>query len=86
MNNPSSTRLLALRGVTWPVVLAVLGGSALLLAFQHVVHGVVDQGAMRRQAVALHADATWRCRIERAAGDSRNCLAQLQLPERAGPP
>jgi hypothetical protein len=62
-----------------PAAMALIGGLALLLSFQHVVRGAVSQGDQRRQATAAHADATWRCR------DLRPTSARVQCLERLGP-
>lgn len=73
----STTRLGALRATVWPGVFAALAGLGLLLAFYQVVRGAVDQGALRRQAAALYADASWRCQWASGLGASQRCLAQL---------
>ncbi|HJW10259.1 MAG TPA: hypothetical protein VJ598_00645 [Albitalea sp.] len=50
---------------------------ALLLAFHQVVRGGVQQGEMRRMAVATQAEALWRCKALRGAVLRESCLAQL---------
>ena len=53
------------------------GVLALLLAFHQVVTGAVQQGGLRRRAVAVHADATWRCQARSSVLQPEACLAQL---------
>lgn len=69
------------------VVLGLLAAVAivgLLLAFHQVVRGAVAQGESRRHAVAVHADATWRCEALRGIGQSQACLAQLNVSSAGG--
>ena len=61
----------------WPGVLAVLTMLALLLAIHHVVRGAVAQGELRRQTVAVQAQATWSCQGLRGRTVSRECLVKL---------
>ena len=68
---------LALAAKAWPAVLASLAILALLAAFDQVVRGAVIQGDLRRQAVALHAEATWRCKALRDISVRQTCLAEL---------
>ena len=60
-----------------PNAAVILFGLGLLLGFQHVVRGGVEQGAQRHKAWVSHADATWRCQALRDRGASTICLAQL---------
>ena len=60
-----------------PRVALLLSVLILLLAFQHVVRGAVDNGELMRQADARHAEASWRCRILPAPEERATCLAGL---------
>jgi hypothetical protein len=57
-------------------VAVALTGLALLTAFHHVVQAGVQQGETRRKAVAVRADAEWRCMALRAPR-ALDCLLQL---------
>ena len=81
MDTRSATRFGALRAAVWSGILAALAVLGLLLAFYQVVLDVVDQAALRRQAMALHADTTWRCQeAQETPGHaaSQHCLAKLE--------
>lgn len=67
----------AARSPVWPGLLGALLIVGMLLAFHQVVHGAVQQGALRHKATAVHADATWRCNALPGQGASDNCLRQL---------
>jgi len=76
-----------MRSLAWPAVVAALIGIALLIAFQHVVRVGLQQGETRRQAVAMRADAEWRCKGLRLASARVDCLWQLDSsPRDAMPP
>jgi hypothetical protein len=77
MDSRSATRRRTLRGTLWPAIVAALAGVGLLLAFYQVVRGAVDQAALRRQAVALQADALWRCPLAPGQGASPQCPVTL---------
>lgn len=66
-------------GVRSPVGSGMLGALiilGMLLAFHQVVHGAVEQGALRIKASAVHAEATRRCNA--LPGQAAiNCLQQL---------
>lgn len=62
MRRRLSTLAAGLHAALWLGTLALLAGLGLLVAFHQVVQGGVDQAAGRRQAAALHADASWPCR------------------------
>jgi hypothetical protein len=49
----------------------------LLLSFQQVVQGAVNQGAERHKSTALLAKATRLCNLLRNAGASERCSKQL---------
>ena len=61
----------------WSIILGSLIILGMLLAFHQVVHGAVQQGELRHKANALHAEATWRCKILPGRGASDGCLLQL---------
>jgi hypothetical protein len=61
----------------WPGIAAALASLVLLVAFQHVVRGGVQQGEARRKAFALHSDAQWRCKALTGASMRADCLLQL---------
>lgn len=58
-------------------VLALLAPLGLLVAFHHVVEEAAEQAVLRRQAVAAHAEAAWRCRDLRPTPARAACLARL---------
>ena len=78
MDSRSITRSSGPRVAVWPAILAALAGLGLLLAFYQVVRGAVDQAALRRQAVAVQADASWRCQWLPGHGASQHCLIKLE--------
>ena len=51
----------------------------LLLSFQYVVQGAVNQSAERHKSTALLAKATRLCKALRDAGASERCSQQLDL-------
>jgi len=61
----------------WLGILATIAIVGLLLAFHHVLRGAVQQGELRRQATATHAEAVWRCNSLR---NLDNCLVQSTVP------
>ena len=65
----------------WPGSLATLASVALLMIFQQVVSGAVRDGESRRIAVALRADAVWRCNTLHGSSLRDGCVARLD----AGP-
>jgi hypothetical protein len=69
--------LLALHASGWPGFLGALVVVALQLSFHQVVRGAVRQGDLRRELVALHSAAGWRCNAmhDRVGRDS--CVARL---------
>ena len=88
MDTRSATRFGALRAAVWSGILAALAVLGLLLAFYQVVRDAVDQAALRRQAVALHANAAWRCQMAPGFHASQRCLGQLEAvrPGHRDPP
>ena len=61
----------------WPLLLALLAVSGLLLVFLRVVQEGVRQGDLRRVAVAAHADALWRCTVISQRAQRESCRALL---------
>ena len=61
----------------WSTLLGSLIIVGMLLAFHQVVHGAVQQGELRNKSNALHAEATWRCKILPGRDASDGCLLQL---------
>lgn len=61
----------------WPRILVTLLILGLLLAFHQVVSGAVQQGELRRKAVAMQAEATGRCHRLPGSSARDNCLLQL---------
>ena len=81
---PLSGVFSGLRCPAWPRIAATLASIALLIAFQQVVLAGVRQGDARRQAVAMHADAQWRCRALRRPSARVDCLLQLDASPSKG--
>ena len=69
--------LVALRSPVGSGVLGILIILGMLLAFHQVVHGAVQQGALRLKATAMHAQATQRCNALRDPITRENCRLQL---------
>lgn len=61
----------------WQGIVSTLAILGLLLAFHQVVQGAVQQGKLRGQAAALHAEATWRCNTLQDLPARGSCLLQL---------
>jgi hypothetical protein len=65
-------------GAGWRLAaLALIAPLGLLVTFHHVVQRAVEQGVLRRQAAAVHADAAWRCRDLRPTDARAQCLVRL---------
>ena len=79
-----SDGLSRMRSPAWPGIAATLVGIALLMAFQQVVRAGVQQAETRRQAVAMRADAEWRCKAMRLSSARVDCLLQLDSSPRDG--
>jgi hypothetical protein len=67
----------AVRAHGWPGVLASLSLLGLLLVFHHVVRSAVRQGELRREVIALHNAAAWRCNALRDRLVRDSCLQEL---------
>jgi len=65
------------RSPAWPGIVLTLAIVGLVVAFHQVVSGAVQQGELRRKAVAAHAEAAWRCRALRGAKMRVDCLLRL---------
>lgn len=63
-------------------VLAVLVVLGLLVAMDRVVRHAMEQGELHRRALALQAEATWRCNTLRGAGQREACLARARAGAR----
>ena len=76
--NPDSSRkepsVWQSRGLAVLATLAVVG---LLMAFHQVVRGAVVRGESMRKANATLAEATWRCRAQRAPDLREACRQEL---------
>jgi hypothetical protein len=59
-------------------VLCTLAVVALLAAFHQVVRAGVDQAEQRHKAVAMHADAVWRCAYLHSPRLREDCLLPLR--------
>jgi hypothetical protein len=70
----------ALRSPRWPLILAALAAMVLVLGIRQVVRQAVREGELRRQAVAAHAQALWRCNVQRGKDKREAC--KLQVPPR----
>lgn len=73
-------RLQPLEPRVWPRALAAVVALGLLLGFYFAVRAVEKQGERRRQAVAAHEEASWRCRALMGRQPRADCLAQLNAP------
>ncbi len=72
----------AKRSPVWLVTVGVFFIMILLLSFQHVVQGVVKQGAERHKTTALLVSATRTCKALRDVGASERCSQQLHASTR----
>jgi len=73
-----------LRSPVWPAILGSLTILGMLLAFHQVVHEAVQQGELRQKANAVHAKATWRCKILPGRDASDSCLLELSARANGG--
>lgn len=64
------------RSSGWPVVGAVVALLAMLLVFHYVVRGSLRQSESRHKAVAVHAQAIWRCNNLQGREVSSSCRLQ----------
>jgi Tfp pilus assembly major pilin PilA len=70
------------RSPVWPrvmVVIAVVTILALLLAFHHVVQGVVERAEVTRKAMAQHAQARRHCNNLPGRQAREGCLLDLNM-------
>ena len=65
------------RSAAWSRFAGTLAILGLVVTFHQVVRGAVQQGEVRRQATAAHAEAVWRCRTLRGQGVRVDCLLRL---------
>jgi hypothetical protein len=59
------------------VILGVIATFTILWAFYQVVSSSVDRGELRRQTMALHAEAVWHCSTLSHRGAGESCLRQV---------
>jgi hypothetical protein len=70
----------AFQSPAWPALVAALVVMSLLVAFERVVSGAVEQGHQRRAAAAAKLDDTWRCKALRRLSERDGCLVKLGDP------
>jgi hypothetical protein len=75
----------AVRARVWPGILATLVIVGMLLAFHQVVRAAVQQSELRHKAIAMQAEATWRCNAMSGLDASKSCLLQLNSVARSDP-
>jgi hypothetical protein len=68
---------IGVRSLVWQAVLGALIAAGMLLTFHQVVHGAVQQSALRHKASAVHTEATWRCNALQGQAASDSCLLKL---------
>ena len=68
------------------MLLAALALAGLLLGFWHVLDGAVQQGELRRTAMADEARSVWRCNALRGNAVRAECLSKLHAPPRDARP
>lgn len=71
----------AVHSPVWQALLGTVIIVGMLLAFHQVVHGAVQQGALRHKATAAHTEATWRCNALQGPAASGSCLLQLNTAD-----
>lgn len=72
----------SLRGPIWTAILATVCAGGLLVAFQQVVHGGVQQAEVRHRAFVAHADALLRCNYATGVEQRESCQAQVNASRR----
>ena len=70
---------IGLGSLIWSGLVTTLIILGMLLAFHQVVIDAVQQSELRHQAIALEAEASWRCNTLRGPSAVGSCLAQLKL-------
>lgn len=65
-----------------PLIGAILALLAMLLVFHYVVRGSLQQSELRHKAVAVHAQAIWRCNNLQGREVSGTCLVQASAEAR----
>lgn len=68
----------------WPLMLAMLVGLGLLLAFGQVVAGVAAQGELLRRVTAAQHEGGWRCGRQRDGAGRAACLAEVSATHGLG--
>jgi hypothetical protein len=61
----------------WPGIALILAMFGLAVAFHQVVRSAVEQGEMRRKAIAARSEAEWRCKALNGPGVRVECLLRL---------
>lgn len=79
------TRLPPLKPLVWPWGVVTVAAMGLLVGFYFAAREVEKQGERRRQSVAAHEEATWRCQALMGRLPRASCLAQLNAPGDKGP-
>ena len=70
------------RSQVWPAILATLIILGMLLAFHQLVRGALRQSELRHKVVALHAEATWRCKSLPNRDAIGSCLSWINAEAR----
>lgn len=70
------------RSPGWLLIGAILALLAMLLVFHYVVRGSLWQSELRHKAVAVHAQAIWRCNNLQGREVSGACLLQASAEAR----
>ena len=76
----AASRLPPLKPLRWPWAVVTVAAVGLLVGFYFAARAVETQGEHRRQAVAAHEEATWRCQALVGRLPRASCLAQLNAP------
>ncbi len=66
----------------WPVFWAALIILGMLLAFHQLVRGAVQQSESRHKAVAMRAEAAWRCNSLKGRDATGSCLLRINAEAR----
>lgn len=74
------SRLPPLKPLVWPWGVVTVAAAGLLVGFYFAAREVEKQGERRRQSVAAHEEATWRCQALMGRLPRASCLAQLNAP------
>jgi hypothetical protein len=61
----------------WPGIALILAMFGLVVVVHQVVRGAVEQGEMRRKAIAARSEAEWRCKALNGRGVTVESLLRL---------